>query len=185
MVRRSAAAITPKGGRSGDAALTPRSRRACASRARRAAPDNSAERAGSEDCSRARLDLVAQPLVGEPVVVLAAPAGDDVVAIGALPAQAIGSANSIAHLVEISRALDRVRDRREEDVRVADLDVFDGGGDVLELLAFVAPHEEHADLDAVLRARAAQARRTCSTVTPRCMASRMLWLPLSEPIQMR
>ena len=40
-----------------------------------------------------------------------------------------------------------------ENVGPAGLHVFDGGFDVAQILAFVAPHQEHAGLDAVLAAQ--------------------------------
>ena len=87
--------------------------------ARRAAPDSSAARSRIRGLQPRGLDLVAQPLVGELVVVLAVAAGDHVVAIGA-SAQAIGSSHAVAHLLEVSRALDRIGHGREEDVGIAD-----------------------------------------------------------------
>ena len=114
-----------------------------------AAEQSSAARAGSAALEAEGLDFVAQPVIGELVVVLAAPAGDDVVAIGRFrPGD--GQLHALAHLVEVARALDGIRHGGEEHVGIARLHVLDRGGDVFELLAFVTPHEEHADLDALL-----------------------------------
>src|ERR1700678_4253239 len=56
-------------------------------------------------------------------------------------------------LIEVRRSFDGIRNGGEKDVGAALLDVIHGGLNVGDLLAFVAPHEEHAGLDAVLFAK--------------------------------
>src|SRR5688572_24579929 len=79
-------------------------------------------------------DFVAQPLIRELVVIAAPAAFDDVVTIaGFSPGN--GHAHALADLVEVPGALDGIRHRGEEDLRVGGLDVLDRGRDVLEFLA--------------------------------------------------
>ncbi len=55
--------------------------------------------------------------------------------------------------IEIRSTFDRIRNRCEVNVRRQLLDMLNGGLNVFDLLAFVAPHQEHADLNSVLLAK--------------------------------
>src|SRR3954453_2250791 len=55
--------------------------------------------------------------------------------------------------VEVRGSLYRIRPGCEEDIRAAALHVIDGGFYVIQLLALVAPHEEHTGLDSVAPAK--------------------------------
>src|SRR5579863_10390585 len=54
--------------------------------------------------------------------------------------------NLIVHFRKVGRTLNRISDRREKDVWIRPFDVLDGGFNIGELLALIAPHEEHARL---------------------------------------
>ena len=102
-------------------------------------------RRGDPDC----FDFAAQPLVRPPVVLAAVASRDDVVAVGRR-GPLDGQLGPVLNCIEVRRALDRVRDGREEHVRIGSLHVLDGGGDVFQLFALVTPHQEHADGDPVI-----------------------------------
>src|SRR5215471_16295243 len=55
--------------------------------------------------------------------------------------------HAVCHFFEIGCRAYWIGNGGEKDVRSSALDVMDGGFDILQLLAFITPHEEHAGLD--------------------------------------
>jgi hypothetical protein len=88
-------------------------------------------------------------LVGELVEAARVPALDAIIAIRTLDPR-FQVHQPRRDFIEVGRALDRIRNRREEHVGVGLLDVLDRRLDVRNLFALVAPHQEHACLDASL-----------------------------------
>src|SRR3984957_14051789 len=91
----------------------------------------------------------AKPDIGEPIIILAFAATNEVIAV-----RCVGPGQRQLHLagdrIEVGRPFDRIGDGREKDLGVALFDMLDCGRNILHLLTLVAPHQEHADADSVL-----------------------------------
>src|ERR1700727_3848916 len=59
----------------------------------------------------------------------------------------------ISGFAEIARVLDRIRDGRQMNFRLALADQINGWRDVIDLLAGISPHQEHTHLNAVTLGR--------------------------------